>query len=362
MAWRAVVALGAVLIALSAVAPARAQSVGPGTWTTKAPMPEGVRGEVAAVVFENKLYAIGGNVASNAVPRNEVYDPATDRWRSLAPMPVARDHLGLALVNGKIYTFGGFVKTVHEGAGTDVFEYDPATNTWRARAPLKSPLGSVGAAVIGNKIHVFGGRGLDKVTTTTHSVYDPATDKWTDAAPLSKARDHMAVVAAEGKIHVIGGRFTSPVDRTDMHEIYDPATDSWSTAAPLKTPRSAVAAALYRGMIVVDGGEWPPEKPHLHRERRLRSQDRQLGVARRHAARQPWLRRRRDRAEPVFRRRLDQARRRRPDRPLADVHAAVGCCAAGEGAFPRAGAPITRASAARSGSGSRWRRACRRCG
>jgi hypothetical protein len=259
MAWRAVAALGAVLVALSAGAPARAQAVGPGTWTAKAPMPEGVRGEVAAVVFENKLYAIGGNVDNNAVARNEVYDPATDRWRSLAPMPVARDHLGLALVNGKIYTFGGFVKTVHEGAGTDVFEYDPASNTWRARAPLKSPLGSVGAAVIDNKIHVFGGRGLDKVTTTTHSVYDPATDKWTNAAPLSKGRDHMAVVAAEGKIHVIGGRFTSPVDRTDMHEIYDPATDSWSTAAPLKTPRSAVASALYRGMIVVDGGEWPPD-------------------------------------------------------------------------------------------------------
>src|SRR5207302_5392785 len=120
-------------------------------------------------------------------------------------------HVGVALVNNKIYTFGGFVKSVHSGAGTDVFEYDPATDTWK------------------------------------------------DAAPMSKARDHMATVVAEGKIHVIGGRFTSPVDRTDMHEVYDPATNSWSTAAPLKTPRSAVAAALYRGMIVVDGGEWPPE-------------------------------------------------------------------------------------------------------
>jgi N-acetylneuraminic acid mutarotase len=255
-AWRVGMALGALAIGLSA-SPAWSQS---GTWIMKAPMPAGVRGEVAAVVYQNKLYAIGGNVASNAVPRNEVYDPATDSWRVLAPTPVARDHLGLALVNGRIYTFGGFVKTVHDGAGTDVFEYDPAADTWRSRAPLKSPLGSVGAAVVDNKIHVFGGRGLDKVTTTTHAVYDPATDKWTDAAPLSKGRDHMGVVAAEGKIHVIGGRFANPVDRTDMHEVYDPATNTWSTAAPLKTPRSAVAAALYRGMIVVDGGEWPPEK------------------------------------------------------------------------------------------------------
>src|SRR6202790_3846296 len=134
LAWGAGMALGAVVIGLSFGSPAR--SVSPGTWTAKAPMPA-VRGEVAAVVFENKLYAIGGNVAGSAVPRNEEYDPATDRWRARAPMPVARDHLGLAVVNGKIYTFGGFVKSVHAGAGTDVFEYDPATDTWRARAPMK---------------------------------------------------------------------------------------------------------------------------------------------------------------------------------------------------------------------------------
>src|SRR5438552_538508 len=105
VAWRAGMALAALVVGLSAVGPAWSQS---GTWTMKASMPA-VRGEVAAAVFENKLYAIGGNVDGNAVPRNEVYDPATDRWRTLAPMPFARDHLGLALVNGRIYTFGGFV-------------------------------------------------------------------------------------------------------------------------------------------------------------------------------------------------------------------------------------------------------------
>src|SRR5882757_7970263 len=127
IAWRAGVALGVLLVGLSAGSPAQAQSAG--TWTAKAPMPA-LRGEVAAAVFQNKLYAIGGNVAGNAVPRNEEYDPATDRWRARAPMPLGRDHLGVALVNGKIYTFGGFVKTIHEGASIDVLEYNPAADTW----------------------------------------------------------------------------------------------------------------------------------------------------------------------------------------------------------------------------------------
>ena len=185
MAGRAIAALGAVLIALSAGTAARAQAVGPGTWTMKAPMPEGGRGEVAAVVFENKLYAIGGNVDSNAVPRNEVYDPATDRWRSLAPMPVARDHLGLALVNGRIYTFGGFVKTVHEGAGTDVFEYDPASNTWRARAPLKTPRSAVAAALYRGMIVVDGGEWPpENRTFTENEGYDLKSKAWMSLAPM----------------------------------------------------------------------------------------------------------------------------------------------------------------------------------
>lgn len=100
------------------------------------------RGETAAIGLGGKLYVMGGSVLpigapyAKAVPRNEEYDPATDRWRVLAPLPVARDHLGLAVVNSKIYTFGGFSYSTHQGAGTDVFEYDPAVDKWRTLASL----------------------------------------------------------------------------------------------------------------------------------------------------------------------------------------------------------------------------------
>ncbi|HKF13576.1 MAG TPA: hypothetical protein VKB89_33535 [Xanthobacteraceae bacterium] len=101
-----------------------------GGWTQRAPMPA-VRGEVAAG------------------PRNEEYEPATDRWRERAPVPQARDHLGVAAHNGKIYTFGGFTL-----------------------APMKAPRAAVGVTVLAGKIHVIGGRGLDGVTVATHEVYE----------------------------------------------------------------------------------------------------------------------------------------------------------------------------------------------
>jgi len=62
----------------------------PGTWTQKAPMPA-LRGEVAAAAVGDKLFALGGGVAGKAVPRNEEYDPASNRWRERAPLPQPRE-------------------------------------------------------------------------------------------------------------------------------------------------------------------------------------------------------------------------------------------------------------------------------
>jgi N-acetylneuraminic acid mutarotase len=217
------------------LAPAQSQTQ-PGTWTQKAPMPA-VRGEAAAV--GDRLFALGGGVAGKAVPRSEEYDPATDRWRPRAPLPQARDHLGVAVLNGKIYAFGGFTSSVHQGAGDVVFEYDPAGDSWQTLTPMPVPRASVGVAVLDGKLHVVGGRGLDGVTVATHDVYDPMTAKWSTAAPLPQARDHMALVTAGGKIHAIGGRLAGPADRTGQHDVYDLATDLWTSAAPLPTPRSS---------------------------------------------------------------------------------------------------------------------------
>jgi N-acetylneuraminic acid mutarotase len=159
---------------------------------------------------------LGGSINGTSVPHNEEYDVATDKWRVRYPMPRGLDHMGVAVVNGKIITVGGFVASVHKDGQPLVFEYDPATDAWRALAPMKAGRGSVGVAVLNGKVYAIGGRTPKGETVATNEVYDPATNAWTALAPLPKARDHMAVVAVEGKIHAIGGRFTSPADRTDM--------------------------------------------------------------------------------------------------------------------------------------------------
>src|SRR5271167_85320 len=105
------------------------------------------RSEVSLAEVGGKIYVVGGGINGTAVPHNEEYDIATNKWRVRYPMPRGLDHMGVAVVNGKIITVGGFVASVHKDGQALVFEYDPAADVWRIRAPMRAGRGSVGVAV-----------------------------------------------------------------------------------------------------------------------------------------------------------------------------------------------------------------------
>lgn len=234
-----------------------------GTWSTAAPLPQ-PRAEHSVVELNGKIHVIAGGIPkvdgtgmqnNGASTLVQVYDPATDSWRERAPLPRALTHVGLAALDGKIYSIGGFLGDVHEEAQADAFVYDPATNHWSTLPSLPAPRGSVGTVALNGKIHAIGGRDPKKQVQANHWVFDPETRTWTSAAPLPVARDHLSALTVDGKIHVIGGRTGAYTAVTAYHDVYDPATDTWSSAPPLPTPRSSMGATVYENMIVVFGGE-----------------------------------------------------------------------------------------------------------
>src|SRR5215470_1290444 len=97
--WISAAALVAVLLAGS-WGMAQSQSPAPqGAWTMKKPLAAGPRNEVALASVNGKIYVVGGSIDGKAVPLVDEYDPATDTWRSRAPMPKGLDHLGVAVLN-----------------------------------------------------------------------------------------------------------------------------------------------------------------------------------------------------------------------------------------------------------------------
>lgn len=184
------------------------------------------------------------------------YDPANDTWKALAPLPTKRGSPTAATVNGKIYVIGG--ATTNEGAketgihparphrvvGTNEV-YDPATNTWETRSPMPTARNHVAVGVVNGKIYVIGGRlgsGFIGRAANTDTVegYDPATDQW--SATLNRMptpRSALAYGTYKGKIYVAGGELQTAYMAAAFRavEAYDPATNSWSSLPPLEFPR-----------------------------------------------------------------------------------------------------------------------------
>ncbi len=124
-------------------------------WTRLAPMPTG-RNHIAAGAIKGKLYVAGGRPGNLAVL--EEYDPATDSWTTKAPMPTARSGHAGAVVRDKFYTFGG---EGNPNSSIGIFQeteaYDPQSDSWRQLQPMPTPRHGIGAAVIGNRIFIPGG-------------------------------------------------------------------------------------------------------------------------------------------------------------------------------------------------------------
>jgi N-acetylneuraminic acid mutarotase len=81
----------------------------------------------AACQYQGKIYVFGGTSDANttgaeALSSVECYDPATNAWTTLPPLPKALYYLTGAQIGGKMYLFGG----INSGgtAVKDIYEYD----------------------------------------------------------------------------------------------------------------------------------------------------------------------------------------------------------------------------------------------
>lgn len=252
-------------------------------WEKLAAFPEPAE-EISGATAGSKMYVFAG-LAPVWRPMGMVYeyDPATNHWTKMHNMALPSHHVAFATYRDKIYAFGGFVFPETGPPGwvpiNNAWEYDPVTDHWRALAPMPSKRGSALAAVVGDKMYVIGGASNipgSKLTTIfptqphmsvgTVEQYDPATNTWRECSPMPTPRNHAAIGVVDGKIYVIGGRvgaaFIGLASDISVVEEYDPAGDQWSgPRARMPYARSALGSAVYNGKIYVAGGEY--QDPHM---------------------------------------------------------------------------------------------------
>jgi N-acetylneuraminic acid mutarotase len=213
------------------------------TWKALPPMPT-ARGAAVAAAVDGKIYVIGGasvhpgekivglsaRVPHQAMSTNEAFDLETNKWEERSPMPTARNHAAIGVVDGKIYVLGGRVGSVFVNASpTDVVEeYDPATDSWGyARDRMPTARSGTAYGVYEGKIYVAGGEYLDNQIVGVYrdlQAYDPVADKWTILPDLPTPRHGLVGGVTGDQFYVVSGHLQSG-------NIYGDALDSSETDA-----------------------------------------------------------------------------------------------------------------------------------
>ncbi|RPH69375.1 MAG: kelch repeat-containing protein [Myxococcaceae bacterium] len=238
-------------------------------WTTLEDRPLGTSEGQGAVV-NGKLYTFGGFDWSKAccTPWRYafVYDLATDTWSRLADMPEGVTHAGVATDGTDVFWVGGFVedasRTFQVFGTVHAWRYRVATNTYEALPDLPDRRGGGTLTYLDGKLHFIGGLSYGQASDTNqHWVLDVAggATAWTSAAPLPTPRNHLGSAVVGGKIYVIGGQHGHDeglVTVPDV-EIYDPGTDTWTRGASMPRARSHITGGTFpfRDRIVVISGE-----------------------------------------------------------------------------------------------------------
>lgn len=126
------------------------------SWGTLAPLPN-PRHHAGAAVLNGKIYYIGGQRGHDGplVPQSDVhvYDPVSNSWSQAASMTKPTNHAGSStfVKDGRIIVLGGQMN--HNQSIRDVVSYNPATNSWSALTPLPRSVHSGVGGTIGGKLY-----------------------------------------------------------------------------------------------------------------------------------------------------------------------------------------------------------------
>jgi len=271
---------------------------------------------LGVVTVDDKIYAIGGIGPEGIVGTNEQYDPFSDTWITLEPMPTPRSFFAIASYQNKIYCIGGLIPgewPLSPSRGIGVNEvYDTVTNSWSSKASFPDKLNSedsvsisglcIQACVVDGKIFVIMKNDVDgntiymydmiadlwtakvsipvtslsgypvsaviddKIIVTCHNaqklvVYYTKTDMWSERKTNSIiGADYVTGVAsgmyAPKRIYILGTVYDGsiPANLRSINQVYNPEKNTWSTGKAMPTIRSGFGVAVIDDVLYVIGG------------------------------------------------------------------------------------------------------------
>ena len=234
-------------------------------WIQLAPMPTAREGLGVAAIGSNFIYAVGGHTAGS-IPTGvvEVYNPSSNQWfTGLAPMPTPRAHFMTAVAGNMLYVFGGDTNPDNSGITNTVERYDPVTDTWTTLAPMPTARSfGLAASLENGTIAVLGGATTGG-NTAANEIYDIATNTWSAGVAMPAARAAFNGGFTNGGLFIFGGTTNGSPNGSTL--VYVPATqnttDGWSMLGGMPSPRWELAAAVVGDVVYGIGGQATNQQP-----------------------------------------------------------------------------------------------------
>jgi N-acetylneuraminic acid mutarotase/uncharacterized GH25 family protein len=234
-----------------------------GTEWQELPMQTPLQG-LPLVAHDGKIYRVGGLDILNpttkdkedlhSTPEFAVFDPTTNKWTELAPLPAARSSHNATLINDKLYVIGGW-RLEGKSPGEwepDALVYDFAqpADGWR-KLPLPGfKRRAFGIGIWHGKVVVLGGMDEKAKVSMDVFVFDPSTGKWENGTKLPGAGMAGFGVSAwnlDGNLYESGLRGT-------LYRLSDTGSE-WAEVGKLQTPRffHQIVPGPHEELLIVGG-------------------------------------------------------------------------------------------------------------
>jgi N-acetylneuraminic acid mutarotase len=203
-------------------------------WTEGGEIPEARRrGGGGAVVYNDKIYVVGGITLGHTSGTNgwfDEYDPKTGQWKQLPDAPHIRDHFHAVVLDDKLYCIGGRVTGDHSPRPGGFFAtvipeidvYDFKTAQWSVldgEAALPNPSAAGGVVAMDDCIVYFGGE-TGETALNNCQVFDPKTKAWKALAPLNQGRHGSQAILYENRIYIAAGSPNKGGGKVDSIEMF----------------------------------------------------------------------------------------------------------------------------------------------
>ncbi|MDZ7265511.1 MAG: hypothetical protein ONB16_13070 [candidate division KSB1 bacterium] len=232
-----------------------------GQWDSSIPPLIHARFNAAAVVYRDTIFVLGGHNERQILNSVEFFDPVSQNWKEFTPLRRVREGLNAIVFEGKMYAIGGLSLSGLFPAPIDNIEYwDEQDQEWEEEASwhLITPRFLMQSLVVGRYVYTLGGLRFDKDLDVVERFATSIGGE--PRRSLPSPRFYFSAVTVQNIIYILGGiRFldTTSTQRffTDSIELYEPEQDKWAQFnLRLPAPLAGFTSAVYKDKLYVFGG------------------------------------------------------------------------------------------------------------